>query len=117
MRRTFTGGLIAALFILALLPATASAETVVWDDGPPKGVVGYDGIACIAEGTFGGTTYRNVTYFGADAGWMATQPQREQAWQMNQCDEKGRLQVANWFKYQRGMDIDRGAVTITVRRL
>jgi hypothetical protein len=118
--------IVALALLLALAPLgaigvqTAHAETVVWDDGPPKGVVGADGIRCIGTASAGGHTYTSVKYVGADAGEMSSDPQRERNWQRSQCEWEQRQLIGGvpgWFKYRHGIDIDPASVRVTIEPL
>lgn len=105
------------LCFLMLLSTPAFAqemETTVID--PPKGVVGYDGIQCVGEATQGGYSHRIVTYVGADAGEMSSNPDRERAWQIDQCRSDLELMMGFWFG-RRGVTFDPGNLKVTTRRV
>src|SRR5687768_12539305 len=71
----------------------ASAETFVIDQGPPKGVVGYDGIRCTGEYERDGNTYRYVMYFGADE---HEAQESERSWQESRCHQKMQRVMVAW---------------------
>lgn len=99
-------------------PGISGREVITWDEaedgGIPKGVVGADGIRCIGVSTNGELTYRNIGYIGADAGEMADNPVREQAWQREHCQNMQELQHG-WFWDKRGLPHQ--AVKITIQRV
>ena len=110
--------IVVALFLLAL-PAPAFAHDRSWDDGPPKGVVGQDGIACEYTASYAGHSYHAVEYIGADAGWMASQPARERAWQISECHKYAREGGVRFFLWHENMVVtaDMLDITVSIRRL
>jgi len=113
---------LAALWVLVCTPA--HAETVIWDEasdgGVPKGVVGNDGIRCIATATAGGDTYTAIRYIGADADEMASNPDRERNWQAEHCRWINSQEVGGvrgWFKWTKGIDIDPSIIKVTIERV
>jgi hypothetical protein len=109
--------ILAVLLALVLMPTVASAETFEWDPGPPKGVVGHDGIACYGEASQGGHTAKLTNYVGADAGWMSSQPDRERAWQQAECRSMMESHLALVFTWKWNVDLDLANVRVSSRRL
>lgn len=125
-RRRF--GLLMALFALALLMSgignviagtakLAHAEEASFDPGPPKGVVGQDGIACMGKASQGGHTLTYTVYIGADGDEMSSNPDRERSWQSNYCQWALEQDMGGWFKYQWGVTLDPGNIKTSIRRL
>lgn len=116
----FTRRLIALTLVLLLaLPATTYAHDRSWDDGPPKGVVGQDGVACEYTASYAGHSYHAVEYIGADAGMMASDPKREMAWQESECHKYAYEGGIRFFLWHENMVVtaDQLTVTVSMRRL
>lgn len=117
--------LMALLLVLAPYSGLATvnvahAETIVLDEGPPKGVVGQDGIRCIGTASAGGHTVTLVQYIGADGDEMANNPDRERSWQSNYCEWAQRQTVGGVpgvFRFKYGIDIDPNDVKVSTERL
>ena len=103
------------LLVLLILPVPAFAHDRTWDDGPPKGVAGYDGVACSYTATYQGHTYNAVEYIGADAGMMATDPKRERAWQESECHKYANEGVVRFFLWHENMVVTADQISITIR--
>jgi hypothetical protein len=89
-------------------------ETVVIDEGPPKGVIGF-GVQCIGTLTHGDTTLRQVEYSGMDDAEYAKDAAREEAWSRDNCKWQLEQGMAGWFKWQRGVDIDVSRIKVTYK--
>lgn len=114
--------LLAALLCSLVAPTMAFAETVEWDAagdgvGVPKGIIGQDGIACHGEATQDGHTYKYTNYIGADGDEMASNPQREQAWQTNYCRHVLETDMSGWFMQQHGITLDTSRIKMTIKHL
>lgn len=98
-------------------PADALYEDAVIDEGPPKGVVGADGIACHGEASQDGHSLKYTNYVGADADRMSADPQGERAWQAAHCSWLLAEGMSGWFRYQHGVELDVTRIRMTIRRL
>lgn len=98
-------------------PQTVHAEEATFDPGPPKGVVGQDGIACTGKATQDGHTLTYTVYIGADGDEMSSNPERERRWQNAYCAYALEQDMGGWFKYQWGVTLDPGSIKTTIRRL
>lgn len=109
--------LMLVLFCLALTAPIAYADSATFDPGPPKGVVGQDGIACTGKATQDGHTLTYTVYIGADGDEMSSNPSRERAWQADYCQWALEQDMSGWFKYQWGVELDPGSIKVTIKRL
>jgi hypothetical protein len=98
-------------------PVTAHAEEASFDPGPPKGVVGQDGVACVGKASQDGHSLTYTVYVGADEGEMSSNPSRERSWQSNYCQWALEQDMGGWFKYQWGVSLDPSNIKVSVRRL
>jgi hypothetical protein len=105
-----------AVLVLLLVPTVVHADDYTSDEGPPKGVIGYDGIQCIGETTQQGHHLKIITYVGADAGEMATNPERERAWQKEHCQYIQNLMMGYWFS-NRGLQVDTTQIHLTIKQV
>lgn len=96
---------------------TVASETVTIDVGAPKGVEGADGIRCTGRASAGGYTLVYTNYVGADAGEMASNPDRERAWQTAHCHYLLENHMAGWFLYQHDIHLDTEQIKVTIDRL
>ncbi|HEX5164228.1 MAG TPA: hypothetical protein VFV93_02430 [Thermomicrobiales bacterium] len=110
--------ILAALLALTIV-SPVYADEFIWDAaddaGPPKGVVGYDGIQCVGEATQDGHHVKLTNYVGYSAG----QPEaRERAWQLSECRNMMRDHMRFVFLMQWGVAFrDSTPIAITTRRL
>lgn len=104
------------LFLVGFtLPITVSfADTETWDPGPPKGVVGNDGIRCHGEVTQDGHTYVYTNYVGADADEPTD---REHAWQRSYCQWILEQDMSRYFLVQHNLILDTSKIRVTITRL
>lgn len=109
--------LLALLLVLIAMPTPAYAETIEWDADVTKGIVGHDGIACIATATQGGHTVKYRNYVGADAGTMATDPGREKRQQEWMCNYMVNMDLPMMFKWYWNIDLDPKNIKVSIERL
>lgn len=93
------------------------AESASFDPGPPKGVVGQDGIACTGTASQDGNTLKYTVYIGADGDEMASNPSREREWQRSYCRWALEQDMGGWFKYQWGQDLKPESIQVSIRGL
>jgi hypothetical protein len=108
--------LLAALLLPTTVPL-AHADSATFDPGPPKGVVGNDGIACTGRATQDGHTLTYTVYIGADREEMASNPTRERTWQDDYCAWALAQDMSGWFMVQHGITLDTTNIHITTKRL
>jgi hypothetical protein len=96
---------------------TAYAEEASFDPGPPKGVVGQDGIACVGKASQGGNSLTYTVYIGADGDEMRDRPDRERSWQTDYCHWALEQDMSGWFKYQWDTALDPSNIKVTIKRL
>ena len=93
--------LIAIVALLAVSVTPAYAEDREWVSDPPKqGVAGFH--LCIGEAEAGGHSYRNVNYIDSTI--------------VGNCDRYAREDVARYFRFRHGIEIDPASVRVTVQR-
>jgi hypothetical protein len=100
---------------LTIHPTTVYADTTEsWDPGPPKGVVGSDGIRCNGVAAQDGVSYDYTNYVGADAGEMAAG--RERTWQQTYCRWVLEQDMGRFFDMH-GVKLDPSRIKMTIQRL
>jgi hypothetical protein len=109
--------LMIVLFCLVLTAPVAYADSATIDPGPPKGVVGNDGIACTGKATQDGHTLTYTNYIGADREEMASDPTRERTWQTDYCQWMLAQDMGGWYRNQWGVTLDPSAIKITIKRM
>ena len=98
---------VAILLIVAawyLSPSVAYAEAIIWVAPDPKqGTSGF--LRCVGTATAAGTTYVNIN-------WVDDMEEPVDA-----CNRFAREDVANFFRYARGVEISPESVQVTYERM
>ena len=118
--RRFSLALLAFVALLCIVPLSvprAHADSATFDPGPPKGVVGNDGIACTGRATQEGHTLTYVVYIGADREEMSSNPTRERSWQASYCQWALEHDMGGYFKYQYSVTLDPTNIKVSTKRL
>lgn len=105
----------AVLMVLMVLcvPSVVHAETVTIDDGPPKGVVGSDGVRCTGTVTVDGFTLKQVEYSAVDAEQLSADWQREKQWSRDNCKWQLEQGMSGYFRWTLGKQLDVGTIRVT----
>jgi hypothetical protein len=118
------------VLLLCMWPASASADdgsgmwvldggvplrdTVVIDEGPPKGVIGF-GVRCEGVVTQGGVTLRQVEYSGMDDAEYGKDAAREEQWSRDNCKWQLEQGMAGYFRWTLGQELDVSRIRVTYR--
>jgi hypothetical protein len=117
MRHALLVVFLALLCIVPLPVPVAHADSATFDPGPPKGVVGADGIACTGRATQDGHTLTYTVYIGADGDEMASRPDRERAWQADYCQWALSQDMSGWYRYQWNVQLDPTNIHVSTKHL
>lgn len=93
-------------------PDTLLTDVVI-DLGPPKGVVGADGVRCVGTVTQGGVTLKQVEYSGVDADEYGKDAEREKQWSRDNCKWQLEQGMAGYFKWTLGQELDVSQIRVT----
>jgi hypothetical protein len=111
--------LVLLVLLASLLAPTqpAHADSATFDPGPPKGVVGADGIACTGRATQDGHTLTYTVYIGADADEMSSNPTRERSWQAEYCTWALSQDMSGWYLNQWSVTLDPTNIRVSTKHL
>lgn len=95
----------------------ATYEDAVIDDGPPKGVVGADGMSCTGRAAQDGHTLKTTTYTGVDGDEWANHNDSQRTWREDNCKWQLEQNMSGWFLHRHNVILDVSRIKITYKEL